>query len=758
MGYQMVEKMKRTSLLTILFLGTALSCSAAVIPHVGFVYPAGAMPGTKLTVVIGGQYLRDFAGINLSGIPIEFQQTDYLRIYDRQEAGGLRRRKELLEAKIAEEPGELIKNQMLRQIELLEPEIAMTKEVMMEDRMNPAMAAKKQFNPQIAERVTLEITLPENIPFGDYDLRVITTNGLSNPLVFQIGQLPEVSEKEPNNVVTAPEKLSAIPVLLNGQILPGDVDCFRFRASKGQSLVFQVAARSLVPYLADAVPGWFQAVLTLYDSKGREVAYNDDYLSNPDPVLIYNVPDDGDYTLSVRDSIFRGREDFVYRIAIGEIPFIERIFPLGGEENSEMEIHLYGVNLPSNKLKLKTGRESPAMQSVRVEKDRFVSNSRMFSVSPLPNRLEQEPNNLFSQAFAVTNDSVFNGTIGKPGDQDWFCFKGVRGDEFMIKVSARRLGSPLDSRLTLLDAAQKVLVVNDDTEDKSDGLNTHHADSRIDYTLPESGTYFVRIDDAQGKGGDEYAYSLMIGEEQPDFQLRMVPASVRVAREGTAIVTVHVIRYGGFTGKVELSVVDAPTGLSLQRAVIPEGASSAQVLIAASSRAENQLLALEIEGTANCGARTVSRRAVPAEDMMQAFLYRHLVVAQKLLVQVAEPNPVSVTLKLPSGGVIRARPDSEITLSATINSKGAIGQSGVKLTLSDPPEWLTLGSDAIGQKGGGNEVILKVSPNAEPGNKATVILNGSARRIKSAKDQVNKFANDKPVEFAIDAISIEIIN
>ena len=754
-------KMKKKSLLTILFLSSALSCVAAVVPHVGFVYPAGAMPGTKLTVVIGGQYLRDFAGINLSGVPVEFQQTDYLRIYDRQEAGGLRRRKELLEAKIAEEPGELIKKQMLRQIELLEPEIAMTKEVMMEDKMNPAMAAKKQFNPQIAERVTLELTLPENISSGDYELRVITTNGLSNPLMFQIGQLPEVFEKEPNNAVTAPEKLPASPLMVNGQILPGDIDCFRFRASKGQSLVCQVAARSLVPYLADAVPGWFQAVLTLYDSKGREVAYNDDYLSNPDPVLIYNVPDDGDYTLSVRDSIFRGREDFVYRIAIGEIPFIERIFPLGGTENSEIEVNLYGVNLPGKKLGLKTVGNSPEMQPVRVEKDRFVSNSRMLSVSPLPNRFENEPNNLITQALAVTNDAVFNGTIGNPSDQDWFCFKGIKGDEKTIKVSARRLGSPLDSRLTLLDADQKVLVVNDDTEDKSDGLNTHHADSRIDYTLPESGTYFVRLDDAQGKGGDAYAYSLMIGEEQPDFQLRVVPASVRVAREGTAIVTVHVIRYGGFTGKVELSVVDAPTGISLQRAVIPEEVTSAQVIIAASQRASDQILPLEIEGVASCGARTVSRRAVPAEDMMQAFLYRHLVTAQKLLVQVAEPNPVNVTLKLPSGGVIRARPDSEITLSAMIDSKEAVGQSGVKLTLSEPPEWLALGTEFIGAKGG-SEVVLKVSPNAEPGDKATVILNGIARRIKSSKspdfDPVNKFANSKPVEFTIDAISIEIIN
>jgi hypothetical protein len=751
---------KMIRLIPAVLAASAAVLSAAVIPHVGFVYPAGALPGTTLTVTIGGQHLREFAGLHIDGVPVEVRQTDYLRIYDRQEANALRRRKEVMEAKIAEETNELSKQQMLRQIELLEPEIAMVKEMGMEDKMNPAMAAKKQFNPQISERVTLEITLPANVAPGNYELRVITTNGLSNPLIFQIGQLSETLEKEPNNLITAPEKLSAIPVLINGQIMPSDVDCFRFRAGKGQSLVFQTEARSLVPYLADAVPGWFQAVLTLYDATGREVAYNDDYLSNPDPVLIYNVTEDGEYTLSIRDSIFRGREDFVYRISIGETPFIERIAPLGGMEKSEVEVNLYGVNLPDRKLKLKTVGNAPEVQTVRVEKNGFFSNSRIFSVSPLPDTLEKEPNNLISKAFAVTNDTVINGTIGKPGDQDWFSFAGHKGDQKTIKIVARRLGSPLDARLTLLDAEQKVLASSDDAEDKGDGLNTHHADARIDFELSESGKYFVRLDDAQGKGGDEYAYRLMIAEEQPDFQLRIVPSSLRIPREGTAIAAVHVIRYGGFTGEVRLSALDAPLGITLQRAVIPEGAQSAQIIIAASQRAENQMTTLEIEGTANCGKGTVSRRAVPSEDMMQAFLYRHFVTAQKLLVQVTEPDPVTIALRLPPGGAIRVRPDSEITLSAMMTLKGAV-QGSVKLTLSDPPEWLTLATQSLGQQAG-NEVVLKVSPNAEPGDKTTVVLNGTARRSKSAKDPdydpVNKYLNTKAVDFAIDAISIEIIN
>lgn len=751
--------MKTAVRLTLTVFALSAGHLLAVVPHVGFVYPAGGMPGTTVTVTIGGQYLKDFSGVHLSGIPAEVQLTDYLRIYDRQEAGKVKRAKETIEAKMAEETSDTAKEQMRRQIELLDQEMDMVKAVAREDKMNPALAAKKQFNPQIAERITLEITLPANAVPGDHELRVITTNGLSNPLMFQVGQMPETSETEVNDQLTAAEDLPELPVLVNGQIMPGDVDCFRFSARKGQMLVFRADARSLVPYLADAVPGWFQAVLTLYDAQGREIAYDDDYRFDPDPVLIHKIPEDGTYILSVRDSIFRGREDFVYRISIGETPFIERIFPLGGSEGKEVDVQLSGVNLPSAQLKLKTGSEGLDTKLIRVEKGGFFSNTRIFSVSPLPDRFESEPNNRFPEALSVSNTMVINGTIGKPGDQDWFRFEGREGDRKTIEVSARRLGSPLDARLILLNARQEVVTSNDDTEDKSSGLLTHHADSRIETVLPASGTYFVRLDDLQGKGGDEYAYRLMIGKEQPDFQLRIVPASLCVPRDGTAIATVHAVRYGGFKGEIQLSVQDDTLGLELQRAVIPEGADSARIIIAAKPRADEQLTALEIEGTAECGSRTVRRRAVPAEDMMQAFIYRHWVAAQQMLIRVNEPQPVTVTLNFPKEGVFRVRPGSDITISSTVKWSQQPPRS-IKLTLAEPPEWLTLKTANIGGQGGG--IILKVSPNAEPGDKATVLLNGNIRIEKPASDPdynpVMKFMNARSVDFTIDAVSIEVIN
>jgi len=149
-----------------------------------------------------------------------------------------------------------------------------------------------------------------------------------------------------------------LPAVLNGQIMPGCVDRFRFSANKGQQLVAVVNARELIPYLADAVPGWFQAALALYDAKGNELAYDDHFRFNPDPVLYYEIPSDGEYVIEIKDSIYRGREDFVYRITIGELPFVTSIFPLGGPAGAVTTVALKGWNLPVTNLTLSSMKQN----------------------------------------------------------------------------------------------------------------------------------------------------------------------------------------------------------------------------------------------------------------------------------------------------------------------------------------------------------------------------------------------------------------
>ena len=138
------------------------------------------------------------------------------------------------------------------------------------------------------------------------------------------------------------------------------MDRYRFQAAKGQHVVVAAKARELIPYISDAVPGWFQATLGLTDSQGREVQYADHFLFHPDPVLYYEIPEDGAYTLEIHDSIYRGREDFVYRIDVGELPFVTGIFPLGGRTGTRVAVELKGWNLPAGKFTEETKGKPPA--------------------------------------------------------------------------------------------------------------------------------------------------------------------------------------------------------------------------------------------------------------------------------------------------------------------------------------------------------------------------------------------------------------
>ena len=118
---------------------------------------------------------------------------------------------------------------------------------------------------------------------------------------------------------------------------------------------------------------------------------------------------------------------------------------------------------------------------------------------------------------------MVNGRIGRPGDVDLFLFEGRKGQEIVAEVQARRLNSPLDSKLTILGARNEPLAHNDDVMEKDghlhlgQGLLTHHADSYLRVTLPEDGFYSVVLGDSQGHGSSAYAYRLRLSAPRPRF-------------------------------------------------------------------------------------------------------------------------------------------------------------------------------------------------------------------------------------------------
>ncbi|MGD0389629.1 MAG: PPC domain-containing protein [Tepidisphaeraceae bacterium] len=640
--------------------------------HVGYAYPAGACRGATTQVVVGGQFLDGASHAYVSGSGIQVTVKQYVKPLTMQQINQLRdTAKELVDRRAAAFGWPRMSPASRPSVRpSFTPDDA---KLLMEIREKLSTAVIRPATPAIAENVELEVTVSKDAAIGRHELRLQAAGGLTNPLAFFVGELPEVWEipAKPRPLATASvaghQMTVKLPVMINGQILPGGVNRYQFQARKGQSLVAAACARGLTPYLADAVPGWFQATLGLYDAKGNELAYDDDSRVDHDPLLHFVIPADGRYVVEIKDALYRGREDFVYRLALGELPFVTSVFPLGGPAGAQTAVDLAGWNLPLNRLIQDSRDTLPGIQALALpEQEQLIPQRLPFAVDDLPECLEQKPSNDPAAAQAVDLPIIINGRIDAPGDCHVFRFEGKAGEQIVAEVMARRLGSPLDSVLELSDASGKPLAVNDDFDDKAAGLVTHQADSYLTATLPTDGTWYVHLRDVQGQGGPEYAYRLRIGHPRPDYQLLLEPSSISVRAGESAEVTVHAIRRDGFCGPIRLAMTGDSRGFRLPGAVIPAKQDKAQFKLLAPAWTSDQPVRLHLEGHATIGGQDVSRPVVPSDDMMQAFAYWHLVPAEELIAMV-QPS--------------RARPDQiapgNLKLAATLTAKFVADQLGL---------------------------------------------------------------------------------
>ncbi len=656
-----MNRFKKLEILAFAVAVVAASSTRAQNQYIGYVYPAGGRQGSTFPIKLGGQRLNHPSDVVVTGEGVSVRLVDYYRVMSNQEIRLLREQlKELKEEETTvddamasrmawfefpepigpdpEQPPvqvagksekELAKRNLIERIERR----------FAEDQRNPAVRAH-------GELVFAEVTVAPGARPGRREIRVITKSGISNALPFFIGQVPEVARKPMKNAmkpILGKEHLAlrkrppeeeemriTAPCTMNGQIGPGEVNRYRFKARKGQRLVISAKARELIPYVADGVPGWFQAVLRLHDASGTELGYNDDFRFHPDPVLYFEVPADGEYILTIHEALYRGRESFVYRITVGELPFVTSIFPLGGCVGEPLKIEMKGWNLERTTLALPPRDAPPGRHPVAATNGKFVSNQVPFALDTLPECLDQESNNTPAEAQKVELPVVVNGRADHAGDWDVFEVHGKAGETIVAEVHARRLNSPFDSFVKVTGADGGIIALNDDHYDAASGLNTDHADSYLMAKLPADGKYFVHIGDTRRHAGMAYAYRLRISRPQPDFALRVIPSRVCIRSKAAASVKVFAIRKDGFSGPITLNFENLPKGLESPGATLPANKEAVGLSIKTSLAGMEKPVNLTVVGKAKAGDREIVHEAVPAEDRMQAFLWRHLLPAEDL--------------------------------------------------------------------------------------------------------------------------------
>ncbi len=740
--------------LVMLLAVTSSTSAQETTPQLGYAFPAGGRQGSTLQITLGGRNLGDIKRVHFSGSGVDAKVLHKIEPMKSDEAGALR--KGLTE--LTRLPKDKRDAKVRLKIAGLERKIA----------RYLGETTRRRAQPALSEAVALEVSIAADAEQGRREMRLETRRGMSNPIRFFVGRLPEFREQEPGLVPEAQDYPSpfrfpplvttdiALPAVANGQIIPrqpdyvdwrarrftpGEADRYRFEARKGQQLVVAASARELVPYLADAVPGWFQATLTLYDAHGKELAFEDDYRFHPDPVLFFKVPEDGQYIVEIKDAIYRGRPDFVYRIAIGEIPFVTGIFPLGGPAGAETIVKLTGWNLPVDTLTMDTRNKVSGKYPLSVRKGNAISNTLPFAVNTLPECFEKESNDSPPSAQPVTLPMIVNGRMDRPGDWDVFRIEGRAGEQVVVEVDARRLSSPLDSALELTDAAGKRLAFNDDHEDKADALNTHHADSLIQATLPADGTYFLRLGDAQHEGGPQYAYRLRISPPRPDFELRVVPSVINAVAWKLRPITIFALRKDGFDGEIALSFKGDPEGVLMDAGLVPTGQDRVQVTLALASWLPAAPVNLCLEGRATIAGQQVVRAAVPADDMMQAFAYKHLVPAEQLSVLLpgsgrrpkrpADPRSfqsqwtllVEQPVRIPAGG------HAEVQARVPWDAR----RGEIQVELSDPAAGILIDKTSCADRIA-TIVLHADADKAQPGLKGNLIANGYQKRTQTNKE------------------------
>jgi Bacterial pre-peptidase C-terminal domain len=148
---------------------------------------------------------------------------------------------------------------------------------------------------------------------GAYDFGVKDDSGTLAPLKFIVGDLPEVTEAEPNDTVAQSQPLNGA-LTVNGRMdRDGDEDLFRISAEAGASLLFQVDA--------EKYGSVFDSSLTLLDVAGKALASNDDAkwpgrALNRDSLINFKFKEKGDYLIRVSSLYRRGGPDHVYRLTV----------------------------------------------------------------------------------------------------------------------------------------------------------------------------------------------------------------------------------------------------------------------------------------------------------------------------------------------------------------------------------------------------------------------------------------------------------
>jgi hypothetical protein len=404
------------------------------------------------------------------------------------------------------------------------------------------------------QNVRVTMALAGDCRLGEHLAQVRTRSGISEYRSFFVGALPTVEEKEPNSSFDEPQPIEN-NVCVAGVLQNEDADYFRIHGKKGERLSVEIEGIRLGQ-------AFFDPFLAILNDKRFEVAARDDtVLAKQDCFLSITFPEDGDYTILVRESSYRGADNCRYRLHVGSFPRPTVAYPAGSKRGEPLKVQFLGDAAGPIEQEIKAPEDPQAAQELFVSDARGVTPSAVpYRGFPHGNNMEVEPNDAFEAATAGELPLAFNGRMDKEDDVDIFKFAAKKDQVWEIECYGRRIGSQVDPVINLYNAEKGNLAGNDDARGQ---------DSYLRWQVPADGDYYLRVNDHLGQGGETYVYRVEMTPVMPSLKLG-IPRVDRYSQTRQTIVVPRGNRYGAlilatradFGGPIELKSEGLIPGVS----------------------------------------------------------------------------------------------------------------------------------------------------------------------------------------------------
>lgn len=579
---------------------------------------------------------------------------------------------------------------------------------------HPGLTAAPKLNDQQqpVDR-TFVVTATADVPFGPHDVRCKGLWGVSNARRFFVGSRPQVNEVEPNNSLDKAMPLT-IGTAVHGRMDGGaDVDLFKFTATAGQRLVIECSA--------DRIDSRLRPHLELHDgrAKRRLAATHADGLT--DPVLVFDVPADGEYLLKVNDGAFRGGNEYFYRLDVHQAPYVAFVYPPSGLAGQTAKFSLYGYNLlgsarvdlvgfksqlekldvdiavPGDATLLQLEDRTTSLMaaidafSYRLPSPNGPSNSVSIGIAQAPVVFETEPNNDSVKAQTVPVPCEIVGQFSEVRDVDRFTIEAKAKEVLSLDAYGQRLGQTIDPYFTIdrvevnaqgVETLQRIAAPDDEPTNPLPNQYDVRSDDPVQrLEVPTDGKYRITIRDRYGesRGSAANVYRLSIRQETPDFRLVAIPASptagaswsMAMRKGDTFAMQVIAFRRDGFNGPIDVQALDLPAGVECSGTTIPDGVPLGLLTFRTTADAVEGFHRFRIEGKAKIEDPRLARAVIAASAAITEA-EKGLPPLQKLVDESAAKTPPAQTAYNAAEEVLKAKTDDANLIQLRDTAKAAL--------------------------------------------------------------------------------------